>query len=211
MIIELDGVNYNVIVSKKSNKNTYIRIDNDLNILVTTSLKMSIKEVEKIIFKNKTKILKLIEKKEQFREEDNVCYYKGKRYDVIFISNYQDVLIEGSKIYAPSFKKLHIWYDGAMQEYFKFLLDECYKLYEEKIPFPTLKIRKMSSRWGVCNRKNNSVTLNSQLMMYDVEIIKYVIIHELCHFIHFNHSKSFWESVEKYCPNYKLLRKMLKN
>ena len=94
-----------------------------------------------------------------------------------------------------------------LQDFFEIIIE----LYEEKIPFPTLKIRKMSSRWGVCNRKNNSVTLNSQLMMYDVEIIKYVIIHELCHFIHFNHSKSFWDSVEKYCPNYKLLRKTLKN
>ena len=54
------------------------------------------------------------------------------------------------------------------------------------------------------------MTLNSKLIEFDVSKIDYVIIHELCHIIHFNHSKEFWELVFKYCPNYKQIRKEMK-
>ena len=75
----------------------------------------------------------------------------------------------------------------------------------------TLKIRKMKTRWGVCNYKNNSITLNSELIKYTIDALRYVIIHEMCHFYHHDHSASFWQMVEEYAPNYKRLRKELKN
>ena len=60
------------------------------------------------------------------------------------------------------------------------------------------------------NKANHSITLNSHLIEYDIEKLDYVIIHELSHIIHFDHSKSFWQLVSKYCPNYKKIRKELK-
>ena len=69
----------------------------------------------------------------------------------------------------------------------------------------------MTSRWGVCNIKNHNVTLNSELSKYDISALDYVIVHELSHFIHHNHSKDFWLLVSKYCPNYKDIRKMLRS
>ena len=83
-------------------------------------------------------------------------------------------------------------------------------MFEEKIPVPNLKIRKMTSRWGVCNTKNHNVTLNYYLSRYDIKCLDYVVVHELSHFIHPNHSKNFWNLVSKYCPNYKECRRMLK-
>ncbi len=68
----------------------------------------------------------------------------------------------------------------------------------------------MKTRWGVCNKKDIVITLNSELIRYDISKLDYVIIHELSHFIHFNHSKSFWNLVSKYCPNYKQIKKELK-
>ena len=69
----------------------------------------------------------------------------------------------------------------------------------------------MTTRWGVCNRKNNTVTLNSELMKYSLDKLDYVIIHELSHFVHFNHSSDFWLLVSKYCINYKKVRKELRD
>ena len=86
-----------------------------------------------------------------------------------------------------------------------------YSLFEENIPIPNLKIRKMTSRWGVCNIKNHNVTLNLELSKYNIECLNYVIVHELSHFIHPNHSKEFWLLVGKYYPNYKNIRKYLRN
>ena len=75
---------------------------------------------------------------------------------------------------------------------------------------PILKIRTMKTRWGVYNKLKHSITLNSRLIEYDYEKIDYVIIHELSHVIHFNHSNEFWNLVSKYCPEYKRIRKELK-
>ena len=85
-----------------------------------------------------------------------------------------------------------------------------YENFSKQIPYPNLRIRKMSSRWGVCNTKLKTITLNSELMKRDVKYLDYVIIHELSHLIHANHSNSFWELVEENCPNYKQIRKEMK-
>lgn len=102
------------------------------------------------------------------------------------------------------------WYRAKAYEIFKIYLDEAYYVFEEKIPYPKLKIRNMKTRWGVCNRKDNSVTLNLELIKKDKMYLNYVIVHELSHFVHFDHSKAFWSTVEKYCPEYKKVRKSLK-
>ena len=86
-----------------------------------------------------------------------------------------------------------------------------YNMYEENIPLPSLRIRKMTTRWGVCNIKTHIITLNYNLYKYNLECLDYVVVHELSHLIHPNHSASFWNIVEKYCPNYKLIRKTLKD
>ena len=62
--------------------------------------------------------------------------------------------------------------------------------------------------WGSMDR-NKHIKLNLKLLLLNEELVKYVIIHELCHTIEFNHSKSFWRAVEKFCPNYKTLVKEL--
>ena len=69
----------------------------------------------------------------------------------------------------------------------------------------------MKTRWGVCYRKSKTITLNTRLLEYDISCLDYVIIHELSHFIHPNHSKEFWKLVSKYCNNYKDMRKKLKD
>ena len=75
--------------------------------------------------------------------------------------------------------------------------------------FNKLTLRNQKTRFGSCSFVNN-INLNINLMNYDFDIIDYVLIHELVHTKVKNHSKTFWNEVEKYCPNYKELRKRLK-
>ena len=68
----------------------------------------------------------------------------------------------------------------------------------------------MKSRWGVCNTKTKRVTLNLELIKKNISCLDYVIVHELSHLIHANHSKDFWDLVEKNYPEYKKVRKLMK-
>lgn len=72
-----------------------------------------------------------------------------------------------------------------------------------------LAIKNQKTRFGSCSFINN-INLNINLMKYDFDIIDYVIIHELVHTKIKNHSAAFWHEVEKYCPDYRILRKRLK-
>ena len=200
---------YPVKVTKKNNKNTYLRYA-DGTIKVTCPPYITTREIEKIIQNNAKTIIKWIEKEAQTTPEAGLVNIFGQKYNVI-IESTREFSIEGQKIYAPSEKSLTKYLDNFLKITFQNHLDYWYNKYEEKIPVPNLKIRKMKSRWGVCNIKNNNVTLNSELLKYDIECLDYVIIHELSHFIHFNHSKEFWAQVAKYCPNYKKIRQILRN
>jgi len=117
--------------------------------------------------------------------------------------------INGEYIYSPSKKNLDDFVLKKINEVFNEEIDICKNCFSY-LPEFTLKVRKMKSRWGVCNTKDKTVTLNTELIKYRLEVIDYVIIHELAHFHEGNHSKKFWDIVSKACPNYKNLRKELK-
>ena len=77
--------------------------------------------------------------------------------------------------------------------------------------FPSsISYRKNKRTWGSCNYKNG-LNFNILLMKFPIEIMEYVIIHELAHIKYKNHSKDFWNLVAIYCPNYKEIEKKFKN
>ena len=72
-----------------------------------------------------------------------------------------------------------------------------------------ITIKQIKYAWGSCSSKKN-ITINLELIKYSQKAIRYVILHELCHIKHMNHSKEFWELVEKYMPEYKEIQKEFK-
>ncbi len=81
---------------------------------------------------------------------------------------------------------------------------------EMNLSYTEVKFRKMKSRWGSCSSKK-SITFNTELMKVKKELIDYVIVHELSHLTHMNHSKEFHSLVDEYIYDSKLKRKELKN
>lgn len=205
----IDDKEYEVVIQKKNNKNTYIRVKEDLKIYVTTSYFASKLYIYNLLEQNKEYLKKVLTKQE-IKNENTSFKYLGKKYDVIICNIVNKVEFDENKIYTPSEKELDKYIKKNTLELFKERLDYNYNLFLENIPYPKLKIRTMKTRWGVCNKRDNSVTLNSKLIGYNIEALDYVIIHELSHFVHFNHSKEFWMLVSKYNPNYKQIKKYLK-
>jgi len=78
-----------------------------------------------------------------------------------------------------------------------------------KLPVSKIKITSAKSYWGCCNIKNE-VSFSWRLMLATSETIDYVIIHELVHTKHHNHSSKFWKEVEKIMPDYKKCKEELK-
>ena len=205
-----NGKKYQIIVEKKKIKNMYLRIRDDLTIYITTNLFTSKKQIQKFIDDNYNSICKMIDKKILINSKEKLFYYLGNRYDIIY-GKYDKLLIDGYKIYAKDEKMLDKWFINNAREIFKYRLERAIYKTEEALPIDiTLRVRKMKTRWGVCNRKNNTVTLNLDLIKYDEDAIDYVIFHELAHFTYPNHQKDFWNLVSKYVPDYKEQRKKLK-
>ena len=199
---KLDGIVYKVLVVKKNNKNTYIKIKDDLTIYVTTNYLTSKREVKIILDNEKDFLRNALSRTRKKMEKEELFYYLGKKYDIILVP-FENIEVSEGKIFVKDKKTLEKWLKKETKRIFEERLEYNYNLFDEDIPFPKLKIRSMKTRWGVCNKRDNSVTLNSKLIKFSIHEIDYVIIHELSHFIHFDHSREFWETVRIHMPDYK--------
>ena len=211
MKIEIDGEFYNLIIDKKvNNKNTYIRVRENMDIYVTTNYFTSNKYILELIDKNLDNIKKMISKSKKRNDKKDEFFFLGKKYDLIYLNN-GDFQLGNEKVFVKPNFDIEKWYKKQAEIIFKEELDKMYNSFIYKIPYPILTIRKMKSRWGVCNVKTKRITLNLELIKKDLIYLDYVIIHELSHLIYPNHSRDFWKCVEDNMPNYKNIRKELKN
>lgn len=210
MIYRLDDNDYLVEIIRKGNKNISVKISDNLTIQVIANSFVTKSYIEKVLDENNSFLRKAIEKKKRELDKRDKFYYLGTEYDIVVAPSFEEVELYGGKLYISDKKLLDKWMINQMKNIFKERLKYNYDLFDENIPFPSLKIRTMKTRWGVCNRKNTTVTLNSELIKHSMDEIDYVVIHELSHLVHFDHSKAFWSVVGKYCPDYKRIRKDMK-
>lgn len=76
------------------------------------------------------------------------------------------------------------------------------------IPCGKVSCRMQTRRWGSCS-SNGNISLNAQLLFYPAECAEYVMVHELCHLLHMDHSPAFWEEVARFIPDWKARRSQL--
>ena len=209
MQITLDGITYDVIIERKNNKNTYLRVKEDLNIYVTTSYLTPNFMIEKLIKDNIPFIEKQIDKMGKRIDKKEKNYILGEEINIEVNKNIKRTSFDGKTLYVKNKSDIEKWYKKATKKIFEKHLNDVYNRFTVDIPFPKLCIRKMTTRWGVNNSRLKKVTLNSELIYKDSKYLDYVIVHELAHFIHHNHGKGFWKLVEENEPNYKRLRKEL--
>lgn len=192
-----------VIINRKKIKNLYIRVK-DGKIFVNANTFTSDKYIKKLLEQNRKSIEKMF--KSQKKEEKDTIYYLGEELTYIYNDK---IVIDENKCYGPSIDSINEYLEKNSFITFENILNRLKNMFKD-LPEFRLRIRKMKTRWGVCNKKSMTITLNTELIHKDVTLIDYVIIHELCHFKHMNHSEKFWSEVEKYYPYYKQARKMLR-
>ena len=206
MKITLDDITLEVIINRKKIKNIYFRVKEDLKLYISCNILCTNSYIEKLIIKNKKDIIKMYNNMLSKEVEDGYIYYLGNKMKYVYDKK---ILIDEDIIYGPSIDKIEEYLKKICINIFNQRLNSI-KIQFDNLPEFRLRVRTMKTRWGVCNKSSMTVTLNTELIHKDITLIDYVIIHELCHFKYMNHSKSFWDEVEKYYPYYKLARKRLK-
>jgi len=95
--------------------------------------------------------------------------------------------------------------------YFTAMSDKVYPAFAKVLggQKPTIKVRSMTSRWGVCFMSRRQITFALQLYNKPPAAQIYVVVHEYCHFLQPNHSPAFWAEVEKLLPDWKARRELL--
>ena len=130
-----------------------------------------------------------------------VCLYDGKE---IRLDNEQDLLFLPKK---NAQERLVRWLKDNAKRILTALTEERAK--RMQTTFSKVRISSAKTRWGSCSGKD-VISYSFRLIYAPKEVVEYVVVHELAHTKHKNHSKAFWGEVEKFAPEYKLRRKWLK-
>ena len=205
-----DDYEYDIVINKKrTTKNTYIRVNKDLDIVVSCNSFTPNVFIKNLIKNNTDNIIKMIETQKKKKKNNDGFFYLGKRYDILY-KDIKGIEFDEDTVYMSKDFDIDNWYKKQAKGLFLERLDYNYDKYTRKIPYPKLRIRKMTTRWGVCNIKTHVITLNLELIKRDIKYLDYVIVHELTHLIYGNHSKYFWNLVEENYPGYKKFKNDMK-
>jgi predicted metal-dependent hydrolase len=209
---------FTVIIKRKNNKHTYIRIDEAMNIIVTTN-SVSKESIIRLIRQNENQIIEKMKAHLHKRLPDDRFYYLGKVIQVQFIQRnrfryeWQDGQLIIYKRDNQTFEDgLNAFYKKEAERLLAERLMICANQFRRFYGLPNkieLSIRKMKSRHGVCYYGRDKVVLNQNLIRSTIEQIDFVIYHELSHFIHPNHSKAFYQVLSQFVPDHVELRKEL--
>ena len=199
---------------------------------VTKSPYISKKQVDRLIKNNEEKIYeeykKILEKNNLSNEKwktGDIILYKGKEYKIN--KKYDEKnsvrinLNEELKTFEIS---IPLSARENEEEYILKIIRKLFKNNTEvilqnrlpywskmtKIDYTSVKVKDAKTRYGSCIPSKKALHFSSRLVMLPEKAIDAVIVHELCHIIHPNHSKNFYKLVEKYIPNYKEIDKYLK-
>ena len=172
-----------VTVIRSNRKTVAIQVNSDLGVTVRAPRSALEKDIEEILKKKEAWISKHIEKIKEAKER--------------FEAEPTEKLTR-EKVIALAEEALKVIPERV--EYFAKVIG---------VTYGKITIRNQKTRWGSCSSKGN-LNFNCLLMLAPPEVLDYVVVHELCHRKQMNHSKAFWLEVEKVLPNYKEVRKWLK-
>jgi hypothetical protein len=79
---------------------------------------------------------------------------------------------------------------------------------ETGLSFSRVQVRRQRTRWGSCS-PGGTISLNCCLLFQSAAVVRYLLLHELCHIRHMNHSRRFWRLVARHEPNYRALDRVL--
>ena len=216
---EYSGISHlvNIRVTKRK-KTISIRIDKN-KILVNTPNFVKEDYILSLLERKKEWISQTILKNSKQHKNNFVnreAFYLGKKYKINIKKGLSNGVILKNDNLEILYKRKNINLKKTLEHWYRLkcylLLEERLKYYSKKInlKYNGISVRSFKRRLGSCDNKKH-ISFNWKIILMPKQIIDYVVIHELCHLIHINHSKMFWEEVSNFCPEYKSCKSWLKD
>jgi len=215
--LNISKINFNDLeilhVRNRALKNSYISVKKNGLITVKTS-NVSDDYVQNLLAKKELWIRKQLQKIQnnpqiEISLQDEVLLF-GEIFSVD-IDDAKELRKELEKVDVLNAEVISKCYDRFYKNYAKNYLIPRVEHYSQimKLSFSEIKFRKMRSRWGSCS-STGVITLNIELIKINKKLIDFIVVHELAHLVHMNHSKKFHSLVERYIPDAKALNRELK-
>lgn len=215
---------YELSVTKKNIKNMYLRVlPPEGTITLHVPLRTSEAEIARFVLSRAAWIEKQRARQAGFspcRYEDGeeVAYF-GKRLTLRVLyrigpvgaqrkGDTLELSVKPDSDEAARKKALDAWYRAELYEAAGAMLPSIERTVGRRAG--ELRVRDMKTRWGTCNTQTGTVTLNLRLVQKPAECLRYVITHELCHLHEPGHNERFWRHMDAYYPDWKRVRKLLK-
>ncbi len=219
-------IEYNI--EKKRIKNYYISIKNGI-VTVKVPKETAKEKIEELLQKRVTWILENVEKQKEKLEKPHE-YMDGEIFKVLGKDVVLRITYEKTKKAKLKLKRNQFFVILPRDEkqnvktQVKKMIDKFYKELAEKeveramrkmtmkvgIAPNSYKVKNLKSTWGNCATTGN-ISINRNVVKYSRHAIEYVCLHEICHLQNMNHSKMFWDMVEKYMADYEKAEEELKN
>ncbi len=207
-----------------------IRINPDNHVTVSVLKRTLVRDAEAYIRKNEQFILRTLEKNERRNAEHTLVpdlteMQTVRIFDREFrlirrFANENRASVQGEEIlfYLRDDSEeaqnalLCLLREKLFPQYVQSLCQRYYPQFAQYTQgFPKIRYRQMTRSWGRCCKTKNEIVFNKRLAQKPADCIEYVVVHEFCHFIHFDHSKAFWQEVEKRIPDRQQIQKKLNN
>lgn len=190
-------------------------MNRDATLIVRAPLFVSEKLINDFVYEKRNWIIckqeKALEKRHNFTpkkyEAGESFLFLGKDYELEFVHSSHIIKISDDKILIcdkynkVAGKVILNWYKQKALEIISERINHYSKI--TGIEFKSIKITSARNRWGSCSRAGK-LNFSFRLVMTPIEILNYVVIHELAHIKEHNHSKDFWNIVKRYDPEYKI-------
>ncbi len=206
-------MNYQLIRSKR--KTLSLQINGNAQLIVRAPNLLSIAKIERFIdeksawIENKsTTILAKTPKKPSYIDGEKFLYL-GTEYSLSIKANHPKALaFDGQEFFLNQGNKEEFlaWYKNSFKKIALPRLE--YYAKNHQFSYNQVRLKTQKTLWGSCSSSNN-INLNYLLIQAPMSVIDYVIVHELCHTTHKNHSKYFWQLVSSILPNYKASKSWL--
>ncbi|HKU83997.1 MAG TPA: SprT family zinc-dependent metalloprotease [Candidatus Nitrosocosmicus sp.] len=220
IIYENNVLEFQIIRTQRRRKTNEILIEYG-NVSVRTSTTSSLKEIELLVSKKAKWIFKKIKEQDNpeasikvpIYQDDSTLPFLGKNYRLRIIGHSSNLLCftnNGFVIYSNR-KNVKRIYEQWLADIAHPIISPIIVKYSKLLNVSPKKIllKKLKSRWGSATY-HNIINVNIHLLKAPLDVIEYVILHELSHLIERNHSKQFWKIVSDYMSDYKIKIRWLK-